>query len=595
MSTAKTDSHKVVILNDLCWELAASEPLEAIRLGEESLKLSQEISYLNGAATANSNLGRAYKLSGEFEKALQHLKQALELEIQTDDLGGQAINHNELGNTYKYLAEYAKSLSHFQEASRLFEALGQERNQASVQLNSAYLHQYLGDFEKAIPLCKEVLDLRVRNQNLIGEARCCLCLGISYDGIEKLDSALFYYQRAHTIFKGQDNVAFLPPVLNNMGSVYSQLGEHNRAAWLITEAISILDSLGYNNDVAIGYSDLGDVLMNAGNYEDAIGAFEKSLKLAEETGSTLVKVNVLEQKSRAFLQMGNFELAYQTRLEYEALNDSLRSSEKEKELVKLQEEFEAEKREREIERLKIEQESTQAKANLSNLLLASLITLFVLLLVSVFLYLNHRKAKNQEKLAVLEQKALRSQMNPHFIFNSLNSIQRSYVEGNLDKANDHMADFAKLLRKILDNSGNSVIRLSEELEALQLYIDLEKLRAKETIEVSIYVDESVDQHNTVVPPLILQPFVENAIWHGILPSGKEGRIDVRISLDKIGLRCTITDNGIGIEESRKQRQSNHESKAMKITAERLGSKDAVNATQLAQGGTEVTIIIPKQL
>lgn len=590
LNLAKTDSHKVVILNELCWEFGASEPSKALEFGKRSIELSDKIGYVNGAATANSNIGRAYKLSGDFEKAIEHLNVALALEIKTNDIRGQASNHNELGNTFKYIAEYAKSLHHFQEAIRLFDKLGEEQSVASVKMNSAYLHQYLNEFEKAVPLCKQVLQMKKQNGSLLGEAKSCLCLGVSYNGMEQLDSALFYFEQSLSILKSLNNRTYLPAALNNIGSVYSQLGDHEKAVSVITEAIAISDSLGHMNNVAIGYSDLGDVLMEAKRYQEAAAAFEQSLQLSDKTGSTLVQVNVLEKKSEALSKLGKFELAYKTRLDYEALRDSIHSVEKEKELLKLQEEFDAEKREQEIVRLRIEQESAQAKANLSNLLLASALVLMVVLGASVFLYLKQRKSEEQQKLAVLEQKALRSQMNPHFIFNSLNSIQRLYVEGNLDKANDHVADFGKLLRMILDNSGRSQISLADELETLKLYIDLEQMRTDNQISYSIDVDPSIDLNSSKVPPLIIQPFVENAIWHGILPKNEKGNVNIRISKTESGLLCVITDDGIGIEESLKNKSQTHESKAMKITSERLNN--AVVAEQLPEGGTRITIKIP---
>lgn len=590
LNLVESDSHRIVILNELCWEFAVTEPLQAIEYGKESLALSDKIGYVNGAATANANIGRAYKLSGEFQKAIEHLRVALDLEVRTNDVRGQASNHNELGNTYKYIAEYAKSLHHFQEATRLFEELAEPETVAVVKMNTAYLHQYLNEFEKAIPLCQQVLELKKKSSNVLGEAKSCLCLGISFNGLEKLDSALFYFEKSLTILKSLNNQTYLPAALNNIGTVFSQLGEHEKAVSVITEAIEISDSLGHRNNVAIGYSDLGDVLMDASSFQEAIEAFDQSLAIAEETGSTLVKVNVLEKKSEALSQLGKFELAYQTRLEYETLRDSLHSAEKEKELLKLQEEFNAEKRQQEIERLKIEQESTEAKANLSNLLLASSLALLILLSVSVFFYLKQRKSKEQQKLAVLEQKALRSQMNPHFIFNSLNSIQRLYVEGNLDKANDHVADFGKLLRMILDNSGRSHISLSDEIETLKLYLDLEKMRTDNQISYSIDIDSTIDRNSSKVPPLIIQPFVENAIWHGILPKNEKGKVDIRISKTDSGLLCVIIDDGIGIEESLKSKSQTHESKAMKITSERLNNP--VKAEQLAEGGTRISINIP---
>jgi LytS/YehU family sensor histidine kinase len=172
----------------------------------------------------------------------------------------------------------------------------------------------------------------------------------------------------------------------------------------------------------------------------------------------------------------------------------------------------------------------------------------------------------------LEQKALRTQMNPHFIFNSLGAIQQMYVMGELDLASNYMADFGSLMRKILDNSGKDFISIKEELYMLQLYLELEKGRSNKLLDYKIEADERLDQLGTRIPPMIIQPFVENAIWHGLLPMKKKGQVIVRLKLDNRTdlLICEIEDNGVGIQEQRERK--GHESKGMKITEQRLGTK-----------------------
>lgn len=592
LETTRTDTQRVAVLNELCWELAGADPEAALDYGAEALELSRSKGFMDGEATAHAYLGRTHKVMGQFPIAIEHLSKALALEKGLGDVRGQAINHNELGNTYKHMADYPSSLHHFQEASRFFEQSGEEQSLASVKLNKAYLHQFLEEYREAIGLCSEVLAIQTRSGNAKGAGRACICLGISYVNLEQLDTALLHYERALAIFKPMNDPTLMPAVLNNIGVVYGMLGQFSKAIVVTERSIAISDSLGHTNNVAIGYSDLGDVHMDAGEPELAIESFNKSLALAKETGSAWVSMNVLERKSKALQVLGKFELAFNTRLEYEALKDSIHSTENEEQLLQLREGFEAEKREEEIARLKLEKEAAEAQADLRSFLLGSVIVLLILLVASGFLYMIHRKSKENERLAVLEQKALRSQMNPHFIFNSLNSIQRLYVEGDLDKANDHVADFAKLLRMILENSGRSTISLADELEALDLYLELEKMRANGQIECVLSVEESIDQNNTMVPPLIIQPFVENAIWHGILPKDDNGKIEVELKMAGDMLICTISDNGIGIEESRKNKTASHESKAMRITAERLGAANAIKAEQLAKGGTRITMKIP---
>ena len=212
----------------------------------------------------------------------------------------------------------------------------------------------------------------------------------------------------------------------------------------------------------------------------------------------------------------------------------------------------------------------------------------------VLLYIRQRKAREHQKRAELEQKALRAQMNPHFIFNSLNSIQRMFMEGDYDMANDYMGDFGDLLRIILENSGKLKVSINDEVNTLKLYLDIEKMRTGGMIEYQLNIDPTIDLLNNYMPPLVIQPFVENAIWHGILPTEKKGMITIDIARkDKNTLLCTITDNGIGIEQSKKLKKGDdHKSKGMKITEDRLSSVNSVKAEELPTGGTKITILIP---
>ncbi len=163
-----------------------------------------------------------------------------------------------------------------------------------------------------------------------------------------------------------------------------------------------------------------------------------------------------------------------------------------------------------------------------------------------------------------------------------------YTTGELDLANNYMADFGNIMRKILDNSGKDFISVKEELEMLRLYLELEKVRNNELLDYQIDIDERIDKFGTKMPPMTIQPFVENAIWHGILPKKTKGKVWVRLkpSNQTNMLICEIEDNGIGIK-AQLQRKG-HESKGMKITEQRLGTKIKI---ENLSPGTLITIKI----
>jgi hypothetical protein len=182
-----------------------------------------------------------------------------------------------------------------------------------------------------------------------------------------------------------------------------------------------------------------------------------------------------------------------------------------------------------------------------------------------------RRSTEDRRMAELRLSALRAQMNPHFIFNAINSIQHYILNSDSDKAYSYLAKFSKLIRLVLDQSQSNTITLKQELEMLGLYIELEQLRFEHPIAITLHVQESIDQSGIRLPGMLIQPYVENAIWHGLLPlKGRDGLLNISISEEKEKLLIVIEDNGIGREAA----QVNHKEKArrsygMLITDERL--------------------------
>ncbi len=213
------------------------------------------------------------------------------------------------------------------------------------------------------------------------------------------------------------------------------------------------------------------------------------------------------------------------------------------------------------------------------------ITLLLLILSLAYLLAKirinalHRKHDHEKKLLSLEkqlyeleQKALQLQMNPHFLFNSLNSIQSFVVNNDIDNAIHYLSKFSQLMRRILSNSGESFIPLNDEIQALQLYLDIEKLRFANKFDYQIYIDPNIDEEFVEIPPMILQPYVENAIIHGLMHKMVKGSLYIGFSLVGENILCVIEDDGIGREKSAELRRQSgivRKSRGMLITGERL--------------------------
>lgn len=213
-----------------------------------------------------------------------------------------------------------------------------------------------------------------------------------------------------------------------------------------------------------------------------------------------------------------------------------------------------------------------------------------------------------KQFAELELKALQAQMNPHFVFNSLSAIQYFIQINEKEQAEDYLAKFATLMRLFLESSKNKYINLTEELRLIELYVRLEQLRFRSQFGFNLQVDPSINQYTTLVPTMLLQPFVENAINHGLFHKKEQGTLSVSILPHSDGgLRCLVEDNGIGRQQAmaiQKQNQRHHRSRALQITNERLQALSTVEGYDIkieitdlisAAGeaaGTRVEIIIP---
>jgi two-component sensor histidine kinase len=245
--------------------------------------------------------------------------------------------------------------------------------------------------------------------------------------------------------------------------------------------------------------------------------------------------------------------------------------------------------------------------------LLSLIILFVLALI-LSIRFRIRRIKNREKrktelnkkIANIESQALRAQMNPHFIFNTLSSIQHYISNNDTDSALKYLSKFAKLMRRIMDNSKQQMIAVDEEIKALDLYLELEVMRFDKKFEYHINIDPEIDQTYDRIPSMLIQPYVENAIIHGLLPKEGNGKISITLQKQNDTILCTIEDNGIGRERSmefKRNRVQQHKSMGMSITQERLDILNSslnsnINAEIIdlfengKSAGTKVKLIIP---
>jgi LytS/YehU family sensor histidine kinase len=232
-----------------------------------------------------------------------------------------------------------------------------------------------------------------------------------------------------------------------------------------------------------------------------------------------------------------------------------------------------------------------------------IITFFVVLfLASSFLFWSFMKVRMQNKKIALQ--SLRREMNPHFIFNSLNSVNRFIAQNDEIKANQYLTSYAQLMRTTMEVSSKDFISLDKEIELLRKYLELEHLRFGQHFDFEIKVDENIQTEDFEIPGFLIQPHLENAIWHGLRYRKSKGKLTLSMQREGKQLRVSIEDNGIGIEESKKlktENQKSHKSRGFSNMQERIGLLNGLYGFKIvldiqspmnAEGGTVVAYLLP---
>ncbi|MEM9340697.1 MAG: tetratricopeptide repeat protein [Bacteroidota bacterium] len=328
---------------------------------------------------------------------------------------------------------------------------------------------------------------------------------------------------------------------------------------------------------AIFHHRIGQVFQLTQRWEDALTYFDRGLNICENHFTFLpIWVDLLEIKAGTLEQTGNYAAALNTKNQYIMLKDSLMNVKREKAHQKLQIEFKVRQKDQEIASLN--QQATIQSLKLSernNQLMIGGLGAIVLLLGGFLYYQNdrNRKAKTANEL---EQRFLRSQLNPHFIFNSMIAIQRYLIErNNAEETSHYMGTFSSLMREILENSRESFITLKKEVNLLTKYLELQKMRFKDRFDYDIVIDENLDLVYHGVPPMFAQPFIENALEHGLFRKQADNKLTIKfekVGSDRVALY--VTDNGVGMEAA--DHHSDHQSLATQITRERLASLKKAN-------------------
>ena len=610
----------------------------------------------NSKRSRNSNVTKRFNemidsadvyLKKDAEKSIKFIGDALNVDVSTNQ---SAEAHELLGDVYMHLKQYDLALSAYKISIQNTETVS-----AKLKLAKAFLKN--GDFQKSISTYESLNEKRLSNyeRTILYEG-----IGDAYLEMKNIQRAITYYEEGLIVAKEHLIAPKVTDLNSKIAQAYNVQGQKSKAKGYFDNSLNLAakenkkrsveekiivaefnsDNEDYDSEIVLRKEIINDIkdierdsvisnespltsqkqnykignaLILQNKNDDAIPYLEKSRKEADEKGDLVVGKDATRKLSEALIKKGDTEEGLAMIESYENIVDELYAKKEQeisqaarfsRNIAEQQNRITSLESDRALSKSKYE--LTQERNKSQQLIIYSLIGGLILLLVTAYFMYKYIK---QQKLAnnLLALKSLRSQMNPHFIFNALNSVNSFIATNDERTANKYLSDFSQLMRSVLENSEEDFIPLKKEIELLDLYTKLEHFRFQDKFDYSIDVDETIDVEDFQIPPMLLQPYIENAVWHGLRYKNEKGHLNIAIlPKSKNELTITISDDGIGRERSKAlktENQKKQNSKGMNNIKKRVAIlnemyKDKVDVIiedfqQLEDAGTKVVVTLKK--
>lgn len=553
------------------------------------------------------------------DEAMQYTNEALQLAEKLHLYAGQAAAQRQKTVIYMHKGDYLNAIETSHQAlalsDKLFERLDDDKAkkmfEATVYNNLGAIYLEIEQLDKAIDNFSKLVTIAHQLEEPREEAVGLGNLGEAYVRKENYEKAIAYFDKAIDIAQKNNDYLVLAFALSNKGVALNSLKKYAAAIPVFQSSIQNADKVGDIRFKTISMEGLAESYFNLNQYTQAAKYAHPAYESAKSNGLLQQQRDSAKLLSMVYEKTNKPEQSLLYLKESITLTDSLISVEKQVELTRRDMKFEQEKREAllnaEIKQKQIER----------NAVLGIGAILLVAVGVSAFFYKRKRdadlsafmasekqkEAEYQSLISDTENKTLRTQMNPHFISNAFTSIQNFITKNDAEIAGEYLAKFAKLMRLVLENSEEKDVLLEKDIEALQLYMELESLRFKDQFDYEINIDGNIIPDETLIPPLLLQPFVENSILHGLHSKQGKGMIKVEIRKEGDMMRCSVEDNGIGRKKAAALRSpiQLHKSMGIELTKKRIAiytnthpSDDTVSYID-SDEGTKVEVKLPLQL
>lgn len=577
----------------------------AIQYLQKALELWDQLivsgSYKNGENAILRNkvstlctMGRIYEWIADNPQALNCYTNALNIaESQKDSAKVATILFDFLASVYMTQGDYKQAIIYYNRALEISEVLGNLLQIENFHCGISNIYLQRGDYEMALKHLNRALIIskQLNDSNRIAAALGFIG-GIYKDQGELLNSspekkiiffenALDNYSKALTISEILANKYGAALWLGNIAEVFKLQGNYHKALEYYTKTLNAYEKLSNENGKALWTGKIGSLyaaMVTGENYANempfrikAESFLLKALKMSDSIGVLDYKYDNLLELSSLYTKTGNYRKALDYYKNAMVTKDSIFNALKSKQIAEINTKYETAKKDDEITLLNRERVIKNQKINEQSrnmIMISAFAGVAILGVVVVLLAYRQRKIRFDFKTQQMDNKFLRFQLKPHFIKNALLAI-RKYIRLHPEIAEEYFDKYSYLMRQILVNSEKEKISLDEEMSMLTKYMDLESLRLTHGFNYSINIDPDIDGESLMVPPLILQPIIENAIWHGIADKNEKGEISIDISRGDNILKCVIENYCSGSQIIEIENEKHGTSFGLKITRERL--------------------------
>ena len=598
------DIDKVTMLqNQISEAYQGSDSNEMQKFAKSALANSIKNNNRIQQAKAFQNIGISYIILSDYDNAIKNFDSSEKIlirqnvnskevkEILAKTLGSKGIAFSEQNS-------YAKALDCDLRAMRIYEELGNKLQISKICNNIGVIYNSIDDEKKALEYFLKANQLKVEQNPAI--AVSASNIGSIYLNQNQKKKAKKYFDESFKEFEKNPNPRGLGELYNNYSRYYITINQSDLAEKYLLKAEETFQSIEDQFGLSDTYLLLSEVYFHENDLARSFEFVNKSLLMSKELDlqETLMKCEKL--LSDIYDKKGEEKLALLHLKNFDIEKEKLEKVKNEQKRLRTELDFRYEK-------LQLEKKESERREKLKVILG---FVILGLILAGVFFYLRNKEREKtlmlQKQLAEFEHKALHLQMNPHFVFNCLAAISSFIMQNGKEEAIKYLSKFSKLMRLTLEFSQESVVSIDKEIEALQNYLELEQLRFNKKFDFKINKDPKIED-DTAIPTLLLQPYIENAILHGVAPKEGKGFININFLQKNEYLTCVIEDNGVGINSSKELKKNSvnaHRSMALEISRKRLEMleelenkkvdleieelKDENNMT----GGTRITLHLP---